>query len=65
MSRDQVIRVNAQSEEQIHLLQALESEDAWEVCAHKATHTAFMHSATFMFRFPRQLVPSNFSSISK
>uniref|UniRef100_A0A3Q0RJC8 Carboxypeptidase A4 n=1 Tax=Amphilophus citrinellus TaxID=61819 RepID=A0A3Q0RJC8_AMPCI len=31
MSRDQVIRVNVQSEEQIRLLQALETEEEWKV----------------------------------
>lgn len=44
MCRDQVIRVNVKSEEQIHLLQALETAQEWEVCTRKHTRTALVNS---------------------
>lgn len=44
MCRDQVIRVNVKSEKQIHLLQALETAQEWEVCARKHTRTALVNS---------------------
>lgn len=37
--RDQVIRVNVQSDEHVHLLQALESQEEWEVHTHRHAHT--------------------------
>lgn len=64
-SRDQVIRVNVQSEEQIRLLQALESEEGLEVNTQTHTHTntnthgLFCDASSFLGSLSQRVLPTS------